>query len=135
MGRIACIFLAGWLFVSMHSAVRADMIADWNEKAVNAGNMARVGNFPTARAITMVYLAMFEALNSIEQRYTPYRARVSADPMHPKRLRLAAHMPFWFGCIPNKLRNWTKRLRRHSPPLRMVHPRPKGLRSDNRLAP
>jgi hypothetical protein len=80
MERIACIFLAGWLFVFLHSAVRADMIADWNEKAVNAGNTARVGNFPTARAITMVHLAMFEALNSIEQRYTLYRARVSADP-------------------------------------------------------
>ena len=28
----------------------------------------------------MVHLAMFEALNSIEPRYTPYRARLSADP-------------------------------------------------------
>ena len=90
MGRIACIFLAGWLFVSMHSAVRADMIADWNEKAVNAGNTARVGNFPTARAITMVHLAMFEALNSIEQRYTPYRARVSADPNASKEAAAAS---------------------------------------------
>ena len=90
MGRIACIFLAGWLFVSLHSAVRADMIADWNEKAVNAGNTARVGNFPTARAITMVHLAMFEALNSIEQRYTPYRARVSADPNASKEAAAAS---------------------------------------------
>ncbi|HSE88075.1 MAG TPA: vanadium-dependent haloperoxidase [Candidatus Binatia bacterium] len=90
MERIACIFLAGWLFVSLHSTVRADMIADWNEKAVNAGNTARVGNFPTARAITMVHLAMFEALNSIEQRYTPYRARVSADPNASKEAAAAS---------------------------------------------
>jgi hypothetical protein len=90
MKRIACIFLAGWWFVSVHSAVRADMIADWNEKAVNAGNAARVGNFPTARAITMVHLAMFEALNSIEQRYTPYRARVSADPDASKEAAAAS---------------------------------------------
>ena len=90
MGRIACIFLAGWLFVSLHSAVRADMIADWNEKAVNAGNTARVGNFPTARAITMVHLAMFEALNSIEQRYSPYRARVLADPNASKEAAAAS---------------------------------------------
>jgi len=90
MKRIACIFLAGWLFVSLHSAVRADMIADWNEKAVNAGNTARVGNFPTARAITMVHLAMFEALNSIEQRYSPYRARVSADPNASKEAAAAS---------------------------------------------
>jgi len=66
------------------------MIADWNEKAVNAGNTARVGNFPTARAITMVHLAMFEALNSIEQRYSPYRARVSADPNASKEAAAAS---------------------------------------------
>jgi PAP2 superfamily len=74
------IVLAGSLLVSLYGAVRADVIADWNEKAVNAGNTARVGNFPTARNIAMVHLAMFEALNSIEPRYTPYRARLSADP-------------------------------------------------------
>lgn len=74
------LLLAGSLLVSLYGAVRADVIADWNEKAVNAGNTARVGNFPTARAIAMVHLAMFEALNSIEPRYTPYRARLSADP-------------------------------------------------------
>jgi PAP2 superfamily len=74
------ILLAGSLLVSLYGAVHADVIADWNEKAVNAGNTARVGNFPTARAIAMAHLAMFEALNSIEPRYTPYRARLSADP-------------------------------------------------------
>jgi PAP2 superfamily len=74
------ILLAGSLFVLLYGAVRADVIADWNEKAVNAGNTARVGNFPTARNIAMVHLAMFEALNSMEPRYTPYRARLSADP-------------------------------------------------------
>ena len=74
------IVLSGSLLVSLYGAVRADVIADWNEKAVNAGNTARVGNFPTARNIAMVHLAMFEALNSIEPRYTPYRARLSADP-------------------------------------------------------
>jgi hypothetical protein len=58
----------------------ADVIADWNERAVHAGNTARAGNFPTARAITMVHLAMFEAVNSIDLRYTPYRTRLPADP-------------------------------------------------------
>ena len=74
------ILLAGSFLVSLYGAVHADVIADWNEKAVNAGNTARAGNFPTARAIAMVHLAMFEALNSIEPRYTPYRARLSAEP-------------------------------------------------------
>jgi hypothetical protein len=81
MKRVGLVLLlAGSLLVSLYGAVRADVIADWNETAVNAGNTARVGGFPTARNIAMVHLAMFEALNSIEPRYTPYRARLSADP-------------------------------------------------------
>src|SRR4030095_2566428 len=81
MKRVGLVLLlAGSLLVSLYGAGRADVIADWNEKAVNAGNTARVGNFPPARAIAMVHLAMFEALNSIEPRYTPYRARLSAGP-------------------------------------------------------
>jgi hypothetical protein len=74
MGLIAA------LLVSSPSIATADVIADWNERAVNAGNAARAGNFPTARAITMVHLAMFEAVNSIDLRYTPYRTRLPADP-------------------------------------------------------
>ena len=135
MERIACIFLAGWLSVSLHSAVRADMIADWNEKAVSAGNTARVGNFPTARAITMVHLAMFEALNSIEQRYTPYRARVSADPDASKEAAAAsaAHAVL-VRVYPEQAAELDKALQASLPLLRMVHPRRKGFRSDNRLA-
>jgi len=68
-----------FVVVMVASSVKADIIADWNEMAVNAGAKARVGNTPTARAITMVHLAMFEAVNSIEPRYTPYRVRLSAD--------------------------------------------------------
>ena len=71
--------LVAFLVVTAASSVNADIIADWNEIAVNAGAKARVGNFPTARAIAMVHLAMFEAVNSIEPRYTPYRARLSAE--------------------------------------------------------
>ena len=127
------ILLAGSLLVSLYGAVRADVIADWNEKAVNAGNTARVGNFPTARAIAMVHLAMFEAVNSIEPRYTPYRAgyRRMPDTSREAAAASAAHTVL-VGYIPNKLRNWIRRCKRHSPPLRMDHPRPKAFSSGNR---
>ena len=80
MRFVRYVVLTGLLFVGLNALARADVITDWNEKAVNVGNMARVGNFPTARAIAMVHLAMFEAVNSIEPRYAAYRARLSADP-------------------------------------------------------
>jgi hypothetical protein len=80
MRIIRYIFIIAALLVGLNGLARADVIADWNERAVNAGNVARVGNSPTARAIAMVHLAMFEAVNSIAPRYTPYRARLAADP-------------------------------------------------------
>ena len=76
---ISC-FLVGSIIALLTGLVSADVITDWNEKAVSAGDKARVGNSATARAIAMIHLAMFEAVNSIEPRYTPYRVRLSADP-------------------------------------------------------
>ena len=115
---------------------RADEIADWNEKAVNSGNTARVGNFPTARAIAMVHLAMFEALNSIEPRYTPYRAgyrRTLTRRARPAAAS-AAHAVLVRVYSLTKLRNWIKRCKRRSPLSRMVLSRPKAFRSANRRA-
>jgi hypothetical protein len=58
----------------------ADVITDWNEKAVAAGYTARVTPGVSARNIAMVHIAMFEALNSIEPRYTPYRKQFTVMP-------------------------------------------------------
>ena len=98
------IFLVGSLFIFFTGLVKADVIADWNERAGVAGEGA-LGNFPTARAIAMVHLAMFEAVNSIEPRYTHYRARLSASRRRVTPLRLAPPMPYWCACFPNKPRN------------------------------
>jgi len=58
----------------------ADVITDWNEKAVDAGYTARQSPPVHGRIIAMVHLTMFEALNSIDPRYQPYRARLAAAP-------------------------------------------------------
>lgn len=61
-------------------AAQADVIIDWNEIAVAAGYKAGGGNAPHARAMAIMHLAMFEAVNSIGPRYTPYRQRLQAGP-------------------------------------------------------
>jgi hypothetical protein len=61
-------------------SAQADVITDWNQIAVDAGYKAGGGNAPHARAMAIMHLAMFEAVNSIEPRYTPYRGRLQADP-------------------------------------------------------
>lgn len=59
----------------------ADVITDWNITVLKAGTAARqtpVGQTPPvqARNMAMVHLSMFDALNSIEPRYKPYRVQL-----------------------------------------------------------
>lgn len=57
----------------------ADVVSDWNGRAVTAGYAARQGPAAHTRNLAMVHLAMFEAVNSIAPRYSPYRARLPAE--------------------------------------------------------
>ena len=66
-------------FVFALQLAQADVVTDWNERAVSAGYTARITPSESARNIAMVHLAMFEALNSIEPRYTPYRMRLTTE--------------------------------------------------------
>lgn len=68
------------LFLALSSIAMADVITDWNEKAVAAGYAARIAPDLHSRNMAIVHVAMFEAVNSIEPRYTPYRTRLQAEP-------------------------------------------------------
>lgn len=59
---------------------RADAVADWNERAVAAVYAARLTPDAQARSLCMVHIAMFEALNSLQPRYAPYRNRLPVEP-------------------------------------------------------
>ncbi len=60
-----------------HAADR-EVIVEWN-RAVIANTPATVGLF-SFRHQAMVHIAMFDAVNSIQGRYTPYHVRVWAHP-------------------------------------------------------
>ncbi len=68
-GLIAAIFVIG----SAASPALADVITDWNEKAVALVGKHRMLPPQAERVIACVHLAMFDAVNSIEPRYKPYR--------------------------------------------------------------
>jgi hypothetical protein len=74
MKKLAFTILIASLLFGLISAARADEIA------VTAGYTARISPGVSARNIAMLHIAMFEALNSIEPRYTSYRTRLSAEP-------------------------------------------------------
>jgi hypothetical protein len=57
--------------------VRADVIVDWNDKA--CAIVGKVGQgAPGHRLMAIVELSVYEAVNSIEGRYTPYLAKIAA---------------------------------------------------------
>jgi hypothetical protein len=73
------ISIAAFLFGTC-GLTTADVVTDWNERAVTAGYTARVTPGVSARNIALVHIAMFEALNSIEPRYAPYRKQFTVTP-------------------------------------------------------
>jgi hypothetical protein len=72
----------------------ANVITDWDEKAVVAVTpMSSLGGttpYMAVRMLGMVHAAMFDAVNSIEQRYRPYLVQLPADPATSKEAAAAA---------------------------------------------
>ena len=69
--------------------VFADVITDWDEKAV-AFVTPRMAPPATERAMAMVNIAMFDAVNSIERRYRPYLVQLPAAKAASKEAAAAA---------------------------------------------
>ena len=72
-------------------AARADVVTDWNEKAVAL--IASRGMAPAAaeRIVAMTQLAMFDAVNSVQPRYHPYLVQMTPTvPASPDAAVVAA---------------------------------------------
>ena len=75
--------------IGLAAPATADVITDWNETAVAAGYAANAGP-ANARNVTILHVAIFEALNTIEPRYTPYRKRLPVEPGASREAAAAA---------------------------------------------
>src|ERR1700733_3129203 len=65
LSAVACALAS---IMAYTGACRADTITDWDTKATAVASSAALGE----REVTIVDLAMFDAVNSIERRYHPY---------------------------------------------------------------
>jgi hypothetical protein len=70
MKHIRCLFSA--VILSLPAVCSADVVLDWNETALARVVAAKQGPPDGARTMAMTHLAMFEAINAIERRYSPY---------------------------------------------------------------
>jgi hypothetical protein len=97
--RISATLLAGMvgacLAVTAAAPVCANVITDWDEKAIAA--VAPLASVPSPytpymayRMMGIVHAAMFDAVNSIERRYRPYLVQLPADRATSKEAAAAA---------------------------------------------
>ena len=79
----------------------ADVITDWNENAVTLVT-PRMPPPVAQRAVAMVQVAMFDAVNSIERRYRPYLVQLETASIASKEAAAAAAAgAVLAGVIPN----------------------------------
>lgn len=71
-------------------AARADVIMDWNAKADAIAAEKQILPAQHSRALSMLHIAMFDAVNTIERRYVPYKLTLSADRSTSKEAAAAA---------------------------------------------
>ena len=69
--------IAVWLAVGTPASAYANVITDWDEKAIIAvtpmSNLGNTSPYMAQRMMGMVHAAMFDVVNSIERRYRPIR--------------------------------------------------------------
>jgi len=58
----------------------ADVVTDWNQTTIEVMKVARVAGNPWSRALAMVHVAMSDAINSVQDRYTRYVAKSAVTP-------------------------------------------------------
>jgi len=86
--------IGAWLAFGVPAAASANVITDWDEKAVAAvAPLAALGGtmpYMAQRFMAMTHAAMFDAVNSIERRYKPYLVQLPAEPGTSKEAAAAA---------------------------------------------
>ncbi|MCK1358525.1 vanadium-dependent haloperoxidase [Bradyrhizobium sp. 199] len=68
----------------------AGVVANWNERAVKWVLLQKLGPPPAERALAMMHVAMFDAANSIDRRYSPYLVQLPASTSASTEAAVAA---------------------------------------------
>ena len=86
-----CLAAAALIALSATVSARADTVTDWNANAVNA-LVTTAGQSPTVSTVhlAMVHGAVYDAVNSIDERYESYLVEVRARDWYSKDAAAAA---------------------------------------------
>ena len=85
---VSAALIGAWVAVGAPASARANVITDWDEKAVAI--VTPMPPYTAQRVMGMVHIAMFDAVNSIERRCRPYLVQLPADPTTSKEAAAAS---------------------------------------------
>src|SRR4051795_8734389 len=74
------IAIVGLALISGNISVRADVIADWNNTAMEVMKAVNVAGNPWTRSMALVNVSMSDAVNSVQNRYSRYTTELPIDP-------------------------------------------------------
>src|SRR5258706_1750486 len=89
MNRVSRAFAAVFA-VAGALPVGANVVRDWCKKSTGAAYYMSGPGTTGARVVALAHTAMFEAVNSIEPRYQPYKALLKADPSSSREAAASA---------------------------------------------
>ena len=72
--------IVGLALISANTPVRADVIADWNNTAMDVMRAVNVVGNPWTRSMALVNVSMSDAVNSVQNRYSRYIPELPIDP-------------------------------------------------------
>ena len=73
MSMTRVVVAAAALCAAGTSAIASDVVTDWNTQLLSSVQATSMGPPLAARAMAMTHLAMYEAVNSIDRTYAPYK--------------------------------------------------------------
>src|SRR5262245_64429283 len=81
MNRFVALGIAMVIVMTLCSmTAHADVVTDWNQIAIDMLKAANVNVNPWSRSMAMMHVAMSDAVNTVQGRYTSYTAKLPAAP-------------------------------------------------------
>lgn len=72
--------IAGLTLLAGTTLVRADVITDWTQTALDVMRAVNVAGNPWTRSLAMVHVSMSDSVNAVEDRYARFTPDIAADP-------------------------------------------------------
>src|SRR3979490_1433893 len=71
--------IAGLALLSGTTLVRADVITDWTQTAIDVMRAVNVAGNPWTRSMAIMHVSMSDAVNAVEDRYARFTPGITAD--------------------------------------------------------